>query len=104
MPNGITVSTAPPAVRRPRRMARQPAPHAAIQGAGTTDGATPKPPVKQELVLALLRREDGASLAAISEATGWLPHSARAALSGLRKKGHVIESRKVETLTTYFLA
>lgn len=104
MPSDTNCDTAPPAVKRTRRMARQPAPHADTQGSGPTDGTTPKPPVKQELVLALLRREGGASLAAISEATGWLPHSARAALTGLRKKGHAIESRKIGELTTYFLA
>lgn len=100
MPSDINCGTAPPAVRRPRRMARQPAPQAGVQGSGPNDGAT----TKRDLVLALLRRADGASLATISEATGWLPHSARAALTGLRKKGHAIESRKIGTLTTYFLA
>ncbi len=42
-------------------------------------------------VQALLERPSGARLDAICNATGWQPHSARAALSGLRKAGHVIE-------------
>ena len=42
-------------------------------------------------VQALLERKDGASRAAICKATGWQAHSARAALSGLRKAGHLIE-------------
>ena len=42
-------------------------------------------------VRAMLRRPSGATLAAICKATGWQPHSARAALSGLRKAGQVIE-------------
>jgi transcription initiation factor IIE alpha subunit len=42
-------------------------------------------------VQALLERQQGAKLDAICKATGWQPHSVRAALSGLRKAGHVIE-------------
>lgn len=42
-------------------------------------------------LLRLLQREEGASLAELIAATGWLPHTTRAALTGLRKKGHVIE-------------
>jgi hypothetical protein len=33
------------------------------------------------------QRKSGASLAAMAEATGWLPHTTRAALTGLRQKG-----------------
>lgn len=40
---------------------------------------------------AMLMRPTGTSLAAICKTTGWQAHSARAALSGLRKSGHVIE-------------
>jgi hypothetical protein len=36
----------------------------------------------------MLSREEGASIAEISAAFGWLPHTARAALTGLRHKGH----------------
>ncbi|WP_156677979.1 DUF3489 domain-containing protein [Sphingomonas profundi] len=45
---------------------------------------------KQSLVLDLLRREDGANIDDLMAATGWLPHTTRAALTGLRKKGHAI--------------
>ncbi len=48
-------------------------------------------PTKIARVQALLERPTGASLDALCKATGWQPHSARAALSGLRKAGHVIE-------------
>lgn len=66
--------------------------------------AAPKQPTKQSLVLGLIRRAQGAPLTDIVAATGWLPHTARAALTGLKKKGHAIESRRVDKLTTYFLA
>jgi hypothetical protein len=39
----------------------------------------------------LLTRKAGADLAALQSATGWQPHSVRAALSGLRKAGYVID-------------
>lgn len=42
-------------------------------------------------VQTMLRRPSGATLDAICKATGWQPHSARAALSDLRKAGHQIE-------------
>jgi DNA-binding transcriptional regulator PaaX len=46
---------------------------------------------KSAIVLRLLSRKSGADLAALQQATGWQTHSVRAAISGLRKAGHVIE-------------
>jgi hypothetical protein len=43
-------------------------------------------PTKQTLILDLLKRDGGARLVELAAATGWLPHTARAALTGLRKK------------------
>lgn len=63
----------------------------------------PEPANKTDRVLKMLRGEQGASLDELVTATGWLPHSARAALTGLRKKGHAIERRKVDDVTRYFL-
>lgn len=48
-------------------------------------------PTKIAKVQALLERPNGASLDDLCKATGWQPHSARAALSGLRKAGHALE-------------
>jgi hypothetical protein len=60
------------------------------QGAGLIN-STGQPGSKRELVLALLQRQGGASIGDLMAATGWLPHSTRAALSGLRKTGVAIE-------------
>ena len=51
---------------------------------------------KQAQVIALLQRPEGASIAEIVAATGWLAHSARGLISGgLKKKlGHQITSQK----------
>lgn len=56
-------------------------------------------------VRSLLQRPSGVSLEAICKATGWQAHSARAALSTLRKKGAHIERReaKVGGPATYHL-
>jgi hypothetical protein len=59
---------------------------------------------KTSAVLALLNREDGAFISELIAATGWLPHTTRAALTGLRKKGHVIERTKRNDETCYRIA
>ena len=56
---------------------------------------------KTALVLDLLRRPVGATLAELIEVTGWLPHTTRAALTGLRKKGHEITRGKRDGITFY---
>lgn len=54
---------------------------------------------KQALVIEMLRRSEGATIAEIVEATGWLSHTARGALAGALKKklGLAIESEKDQT-------
>lgn len=49
-----------------------------------------KPQTKSYTVIALLDRAKGAKLDEICKATNWQPHSARAFLTGLRKKGFVL--------------
>ena len=64
--------------------------------ASATAALLAKPPSKSALVLRLLSRAKGATIAEIAEPTGWQPHSTRAYLSGLRKKGRTVvrEQRK----------
>ena len=67
--------------------------------------ATPaKAPSKNDSVIALLKRDGGASLAEITDATGWQPHSARAVLTGFRKKGYAIEKAKADGVTRWSIA
>ncbi|GAA4028790.1 hypothetical protein GCM10022281_04840 [Sphingomonas rosea] len=56
---------------------------------------------KQVGLAALLLRDEGATLDQMIETTGWLPHTTRAAMTGLRKKGYVIDSDKVDGVRTY---
>jgi hypothetical protein len=67
--------------------------------------ATPaKSGTKQALLIGLLERDAGASLDELVTATGWLPHTTRAALTGLRKKGHLLDKAKVDEVTRYTIA
>ena len=68
---------------RRRRVVAAPGPAVAI-----------RPGTKQALVVEMLGRPEGASIGEIQAATGWLPHTARAALTGLRHKGFTLTSAK----------
>lgn len=56
---------------------------------------------KIAVVIDLLCRPDGASLVELTQVTRWLPHTVRAALTGLRKKGHVIVRDSIEGTTCW---
>lgn len=47
-------------------------------------------PSKAAIVERLLKSRNGVTIGDIEEATGWQPHSCRAFLTGMRKKGHLI--------------
>jgi hypothetical protein len=49
------------------------------------------PILKRDQLIAMLARDNGASISEIAAALEWLPHTSRAALTGLRKKGYTIE-------------
>ncbi len=49
---------------------------------------------KLETIAKQLHRPAGANIAQLRRVTGWQSHSIRAALTGLRKKGHAIERSK----------
>jgi hypothetical protein len=51
-----------------------------------------RPDTKQALLIDLLRRSEGATIAEIQDATGWQPHTARAAITRLKKKSLVVTS------------
>jgi Protein of unknown function (DUF3489) len=57
--------------------------------------ATPRDGSKLALAIELLRRADGATIPNLTEATGWLPHTTRAALTGLRKRGYAVIRERI---------
>ncbi|MEE4201648.1 DUF3489 domain-containing protein [Erythrobacter sp.] len=59
-----------------------------------TKGARKARPTKAATVEKLLQRKAGASIGQIENATRWQPHTCRAFLTGLRKKGREIVREK----------
>ncbi|MCK0104038.1 DUF3489 domain-containing protein [Pseudohalocynthiibacter sp. F2068] len=53
-----------------------------------------KPRTKKAQLIQVLSRKAGADVVTISAKFGWQPHSTRAALTGLRKSGYVLEAEK----------
>ena len=81
-----------------RRYAREPkaAEHAQTASPPTAKSKSSKKPAAQTKigkVVALLVTDEGATLSQMVEATDWLPHTTRAALTGLKKKGYTIARR-----------
>ncbi len=56
-------------------------------GHGSHEGSPRRPTGKLGEALQVISGETGATLAEITTLTGWLPHTARAAVTGLRKRG-----------------
>lgn len=76
-------------------------PEAAGKGPAAPTATKPERVSKSVAVIALLQRDGGATLAELIAATGWLPRTTRAALTGLRKKGHAISKTKRGDVTCY---
>lgn len=55
----------------------------------------------RDQLAALVVRDEGATLDQMIAAMGWLPHTTRAALTGLRKAGYAIDSDKIDGVRTY---
>lgn len=63
----------------------------AVQPEQHSIGAAPRRGSKQALIVEMLSKEPGVTIDALIKATGWLPHTTRAALTGLRKRGFSVE-------------
>jgi hypothetical protein len=66
------------------------APDATSSPAAAPAASVPRDGSKLAQVIGLLRRDGGATLAELVSTTGWLPHTTRAALTGLRKRGFAV--------------
>jgi len=95
--------------RKPRRMARElnkepkKAEGAVVPDVTASRGIAGKRITKTDTLLGMLHREEGATLEQMVAATGWLPHTTRAALTGLKKKGHEVSSKKAAGVRTYHI-
>ncbi len=89
-----------------RRYAREPKAAEVTQAAlpPTTKAKPAEKPAAQTKfgkVIALLVMDEGATLSQMVEATGWLPHTTRAALTGLKRKGYTIERSQRDGASVY---
>ncbi|PZQ10760.1 MAG: hypothetical protein DI565_19465 [Ancylobacter novellus] len=70
----------------PAALAKTPA-----SGSSSPSGAV-RAGTKQAALVELLAREQGATLKEVADMMGWLPHTTRAALTGLRRRGYAVAS------------
>ena len=100
--NAGTEGAAPPDEHhKPAKVAR--ATGAAAAPVSNTPTAS-KPTSKIASVVKLLKLKQGATLDQLTEATGWQKHTVRAALTGLKKKGHDIERSREKGVSRYRIA
>jgi hypothetical protein len=94
----------------PVSSAQEPLPDAmdSSEASGQAADASKAPPregSKLASVMTLLRRSEGATIDALTKATGWLPHTTRAAITGVRKRGYsVFLDRSAEGASVYRLS
>ena len=88
-------ATAPRSAKSPRR-SNQAAPKVSNVVVAPVRQVT-----KRDHLAAMLVRDEGATLDQMIAATGWLPHTTRAALTGLRKAGYAIDSDKIDGVRIY---
>ncbi len=87
-----TTETAPANDRRVAEPKALPAPQSASQTS----------PTKLAILLELLRRPGGATVAEMMRATGWQAHSVRGAMAGaLKRRGIPIDSAKADGVRRY---
>ncbi len=66
-----------------------------------SEAAPPAKTSKRDQLAAMLVRDEGATIDQMIAVLGWLPHTVRAALTGLKKLGYAIDSDKIDGLRTY---
>ena len=91
---------------QPARSRSKPKAKRADLGTTTADGGEQPPAsTKRAKLIAMLERAEGASVAEIGQWLGWLPHTVRAAITGLRHAGReVTRSKNDNGQTVYRLA
>ncbi len=69
------------------------------------DADRPRASTKRAVLIGMLERPEGASVAELGQRLGWLPHTVRAAMTGLRHAGReVTRSKDAEGQSVYRLA
>lgn len=91
---GVEASDAPPVSEDPERVPAQPD----VPPPGPT-----RPRGKLGAVLEAVGRPGGATLDDLAAQAGWLPHTTRAALTGLRKRGFDVRLEEIDGRRAYRL-
>ena len=83
-----------------------PAPGGGNGGADGSAGTGPsfRPGTKQARLVELLTADSGATISTLTAALGWQPHSVRAAITGLRKRGYRVERQLEDGTSRYHIA
>ena len=100
----VKVTSAGTGSRHSRRSAAKPTRGRSRRRPAKAQQAGPVPEkriTKRDQLAALLVRDEGATIDQMREVTGWLPHTVRAAVTGLKKLGYAIDSDKAGGLRTY---
>jgi hypothetical protein len=103
----IALREAPSGKAAPASSAQEPLPDSlgsseSSDKAAEVGKAAPREGSKLASVIVLLRRSEGATIDVLTKATGWLPHTTRAAITGVRKRGYsVILDRSAEGASVY---
>ena len=67
---------------------------ASLATAAASGGEQPPASTKRAKLIAMLEQAEGVSIAEIGQQLGWLPHTVRAAMTGLRKAGREVTRSK----------
>jgi hypothetical protein len=94
----VTPTATKPTSKHATKKAKPDSKKAIKKAAKVKEPAVPRAFSKKSIVLDLLRRNDGATLAEIAKATNWQNHSIRGFISGTlaKKMSLIIESAKNE--------
>lgn len=79
----------------------QPAKASAKVTDAPSDSGASRAPTKTDQLLTMLQTSDCVSIEELSDRFGWMQHTTRAALTGLRKKGHAVIRGKQGSVTVY---
>ena len=92
---GGALASADQAAGPPKSDAKDARPAAAME-LNFARPSAPRSGSKLARVIALLERDHGATIEELIAVTGWLAHTTRAALTGLRKRGYAVEIDRSE--------
>jgi hypothetical protein len=73
---------------------KPPSEGAALAAANVRGADRPRASTKRAVLIGMLERPEGASVAEIGQRLGWLPHTVRAAITGLRHAGREVTRSK----------